>query len=357
MLLGVTALLLPLVLIRIKDIARPALLLMIFTAVYALSSWLGTNQSQGYVHTTALLCTGTAFITFAVYGSAILQFASVRALIIIIVLTNVVAISTANFTMNAAGATLLYVVAFGYLVLMRRQESNGGLIATLFFLSGMAIALSFEVRSLIVDSVLFIVAFYCATRLPKRAYWIGGITVSASVILGTIWFFLNIERSTFIAEASVRIREWTGARVESGRDVLWPSILHAVSETPIFGLGAGALPRDVLTTQLSAHNYYLQVYMQVGLLGIGLLVAFLLSAWKRLSTATTGAGRFGSALFLLFLVHNGTEVLMFQNNTLIGVPAWCAIGLALSLDTAAASSESTPNELHKLENSRARSWH
>jgi hypothetical protein len=74
------------------------------------------------------------------------------------------------------------------------------------------------------------------------------------------------------------------------------------------------------------------VYLQLGLVGLILVVCFLLAIWRLLSAAGSTAGKFGSALFLMFIVHNGTEVLMLQNNSLVAVPAWCSIGLALAID-------------------------
>jgi hypothetical protein len=76
------------------------------------------------------------------------------------------------------------------------------------------------------------------------------------------------------------------------------------------------------------------VYLQVGVIGMVVLIAFLLAVWRILARATCAAGRFGSAVFIMFVVHNATEVLMFQNNALVAVPAWCTIGLALAIEHA-----------------------
>lgn len=329
---GISALLLPFVFLRLSNMAWPALWLILLAGMYGMSSWFGPNTNQGITHTLALISTATTFLTFALYGSRILRYAWVRFMLALIIPVDMVAIYSAGLPKNATGASMIYVVAIACVVALRRTNSTGWKYAILYFTSGVIISFAFGVRSLVIYSVFFIITFFCACYLPRRTYWITGVIASTTVILSTIWFFLNIENVPMLAELSARIKELTGERANSGRDLLWPHVLRAVSDSPIFGLGAGVLPRDVLSTQLSSHNYYLQVYLQLGITGCGVIVLLLLAVWGILTRTTTASGRFGSAVFLMFVVHNGTEVLMFQNQTLIGVPAWCAIGFAIAID-------------------------
>jgi O-antigen ligase len=278
------------------------------------------------------MCTALTFLTFAIYGSAILRYRWVRYMAGVIIPMDIVAIFLGQLPKNAAGGALVYVIAVAFTIALRPTMGSGWKAAWLFSTLGIVIALTLEVRSLIIYSVLFFITFSCAARLRKRTYWLAGIVISSSVILTTVWFFLNIDSVPIAAEVARRITEMSGERANSGRNFLWPDLLRAVGDDPMFGLGAGILPHDILSTDLSAHNYYIQVYLQLGLVGLAIVVAFLLSVWWLLSNANTAAGRFGSAVFIIFVVHNGTEVLMFQNQTLIGLPAWCAIGIALAIE-------------------------
>lgn len=321
-----------LVFIRLLDIAWPAIWLILLLLIYALSSLFGANQDRGYVHTITLACTATVFLTFAIYGSAILSYKWVWFMVVVIVLIDLVTVSLGSVNKNTEGGTLIYVISVACVAKLQRPDANPWRIAALFFGAGSIIALIIDHRGLVVYSLVFLIAFISASRMPKRSYWIAGIASSSAAVFATIWLYLNIDRGSLARRFAEVILEFSGRRIDNGREDLWLYILRATQENPIFGLGAGILPRDILSTDLSGHNYYLQVYLQVGILGLAILVAFLLSVWWILAKATTAAGRFGSAVFLMFVVENGVETLMFQNSTVVSVPAWIAIGMAIAIE-------------------------
>ncbi len=332
LLAAASILLAPLVIGRTRALARPTCWLLALCAAYGVSAMSATRTEQAFTHTLTLVCVAVAFLTFALYGQELLEYPWFGYAAGSLVLINILSVWGASLPKNAEASSLFYGIATLIVLLLHRGKVGGFHAATLFCMVGVLISLSLGVRSLVVYSALLLVAYVCSTKLPPRAYQLVGIAICSTVIIGVSWFFLNIYGSPFAAQASYQISEMSGQRADSGRQFLWPYILHAVEDSQLFGLGAGTLPRDVVSTHLSSHNYYLQVYLQLGLVGVTIVIAFLLSLWSRLSRAATSAGKFGSALFLVFVVHNGTEVLMFQNQTLIGVPAWCAIGLAFAAD-------------------------
>ena len=68
-----------------------------------------------------------------------------------------------------------------------------------------------------------------------------------------------------------------------------------------------------------------------GVYSVVVLVTLLLTIWGPLVRSTTPAGRFAAAVFLMFVCHNATEVLMFQNGLMAGLPAWSVIGLGIAV--------------------------
>lgn len=315
-----------LILLQIRAVAWPAFWLTALAGIYTYSTLGEDDSSRGVVHTISLISVGVAFLTFAIYGRAMLAYPLTRWLIAGIALLGMAALYLEDGAKNAAGGTVIYLVALIMVAFLRKR---GGLAALTFAAIGVVVAFELDFRAMIGYSALFLF-FYAAAG--RRSYRVVGIA-SVSAILGAVmWFFLNIKTSPLAIDISRRIAGLTGRRSESGRDELWPHVLQAAQDSPWFGLGAGTLPRDLLATSFSSHNYYIQLFIQVGFIGLAVLILFLITVWNRLYTARTPAARFGSALFLMFIVHNGTEVIMFQNLISAAVPAWCAIGLAVALN-------------------------
>ncbi len=330
--IGIVAILIPLVVINADRILNPAVWALILGVVYILSSLSEDAPAQGIKHTVTLVCFATAFFTFTIYGSELVALRWFRYAAAAIIVINVVSVIMHDFPKNSTGGTLVYLCGIAIILGIRNSQSAGWVAATTFAGATLALALLMGVRFLVICAAVFFSAFACSRFMKWRHYWLWGIVGSAGAIFVVIWFFLNLDRGGLAQELGRVISDVSGHRANSGRDQLYFYLLNRVQESPIFGLGAGTLPRDVLSTEFSAHNYYLQVYLQVGVIGLLAVAAFLLAIWRLLAAAKSTAGRFGSAVFLMFVVHNSAEVLMLQNSALVAIPAWSLIGLALSIE-------------------------
>ena len=319
-------LLVSLILAQARPVLWPAIWLGVLVGIYAFSTAGEPDPARGVIHTVSLVTVGAAFLTFAIYGKAMMAYRATRYAVAAIAVIGIAAIYAENGAKNAAGGTAIYLVALIFLAFLRRR---GSLAALSFAAIGVVIAFVLDFRAMIAYAALFL-GFYAAAGLRQYRYI--GIMSVAALLSAVMWFFLNIKTSPLAIDISRQIADWTGRRSESGRDTLWPRVLQAANESPMFGLGAGTLPRDLLSTSFSSHNYFVQLFIQVGFVGLAVLILFLISVWNLLYTARTPAARFGSALFLMFIVHNGTEVIMFQNLISAAVPAWCAIGLAVAMN-------------------------
>jgi O-antigen ligase len=331
--LAIAALLLvPSLLARIRPLIFPALCLLALVVIYGLSTLYEQDAAVGLRHTTAVASFGVAFLVFACFGSDLVALRWFPTAAVTVVGVDVGAILLWGIKKNASGGALIYLFAILLVLMMARGIVPGWLAATAFTLGGVGVFYYFEFRFIAICSLVFLLVYMVSGRLPRKAYFLLGIVASVSVIWVTIWFFLNVDRGGTARRLGHLITEATGRRATSGRDYLWPHILSAADDNRIFGLGAGTLPSQVVGTRLSSHNYFLQVYLQVGLLGLTSVILFLLAIWWLFVGHKSDVGRFGAALFIMFVVHNSTEVLLLQNNAGVALPAWCAIGLALSID-------------------------
>src|SRR5205823_14099218 len=76
-----------------------------------------------------------------------------------------------------------------------------------------------------------------------------------------------------------------GAGSFGGRGVIWKAGLQQAQEHPLRGVGAGAFPAAIAPTlghRWSAHETFLTVLVEEGIIGIVLLLAIAVGAAKRL---------------------------------------------------------------------------
>jgi O-antigen ligase len=117
----------------------------------------------------------------------------------------------------------------------------------------------------------------------------------------------------------------------TGRTELWSIVLRLISEKPIFGWGYQAmwLPTDSITIAISnavgwvvpqAHNALLEVTLELGLVGLVIVLAFLgISLWRSVRCIIAGPHRLGivSLVFFLGVIISGiTEPTLAQNQTI-----------------------------------------
>lgn len=117
----------------------------------------------------------------------------------------------------------------------------------------------------------------------------------------------------------------------TGRTVLWELVLRLISERPLLGWGYSAmwLPTDAITIAVSkavgwtvpqAHNALLEVTLELGLVGLVIVLSFVaVSLWRSVGCLFVGQHKLGvvSLMFFLGVTISGiTEPTLAQNQTL-----------------------------------------
>ena len=117
----------------------------------------------------------------------------------------------------------------------------------------------------------------------------------------------------------------------TGRTELWAIVLRFISEKPLLGWGYQAmwLPTDSITIAISkavgwavpqAHNALLEVTLELGLVGLVIVISFLGSSlWRSVRCIMAGLHRLGilSLVFFLGVIISGvTEPTLAQNQTI-----------------------------------------
>lgn len=188
-------------------------------------------------------------------------------------------------------------------------------------------------RMLVVYGVFLVLIYLFFSFAPGAMRHYGKILFSLFVaMIVMVIFYVEIENFSYLSEVNDFLVEKTERTALSGRQIIWPVVISAVFSSPIFGLGAGVLPSDLIDTQLSSHNYYLQVALQVGVLGLFFALFAVFVIWKIIFSAhkKSASSLFAASVLIVFIVHNASEVIMFQNALRVSIPAWIILFISAS---------------------------
>lgn len=127
------------------------------------------------------------------------------------------------------------------------------------------------------------------------------------------------------------VRQYTGANLFSGRERLWQPLIELIKQKPLLGYGASAVPGQFLQTGLSSHNYYIQMALQTGLIGLGVIWLLLFNVWKIFYYGKNSVYvRLAGSYFISALVYQLFEVSLTQNNLSIGILIWLIISIGVN---------------------------
>lgn len=134
-------------------------------------------------------------------------------------------------------------------------------------------------------------------------------------------------------------RDMFQKNLDSGRNSMWITLIELMVGYEVWGRGGGVQIKDISDIEYSAHNLYLQVYMQVGVFGVIMLIGLLFSIWKFVFSGSDDYKvRVAGSAFMGLLVINCFEVTLFQNNLALSLPILALVGLA-------AGSKYSPNNI------------
>ncbi|MDY0404720.1 O-antigen ligase family protein [Virgibacillus sp. 179-BFC.A HS] len=116
----------------------------------------------------------------------------------------------------------------------------------------------------------------------------------------------------------------------SGRGEIWDIVIHTILQKPWLGYGTGVSASDVSASQLTAHNMYLQITLELGLVGLIVLFILLLSIWRGLMRKMDSFAAKWSACFMLgILVYESFELTLFENNFSVAFFQWLVMAFGI----------------------------
>ncbi|MGA2018769.1 MAG: O-antigen ligase family protein [Opitutaceae bacterium] len=219
-----------------------------------------------------------------------------------------------NWRKKRPWASLDYLYLAMSLYLLKGSDQSVSMTALSVFALGLAIFLS--------SSHL--------RNTPGMAFRV--LTVSCVSILGVLALLVVHTVSPFREDSvlGVVFRALGRDTTLSGRTEIWADVLQVASRNPLFGVGYGAfwIGRTVnipWNEQMSwvlgeGHNGYLDVYLQIGLIGLLMLLALVFSARRRLIQSLAADfeyGRFRLTFLVVILFVNLTESTFLRGEHLL----------------------------------------
>ena len=113
----------------------------------------------------------------------------------------------------------------------------------------------------------------------------------------------------------------------SGREILWSALLECIKENPLTGLGLNIIPSDVINnTTLSSHNLFLQIGIQMGIIGIVSIFMIFKNIIKLCSKSENNISILISCFCLGIILIEFFEVTITQNLLISGIEKWFILG-------------------------------
>lgn len=222
-----------------------------------------------------------------------------------------------------SGAFLSF-ICFSFVMMFDLKKIYKALYLVLCFL----LIYHFDSRAIILSLLVWFMT-YIIMCIPIRKIWASKVTIYT--VLGFIafitWFIasgVSINEYKYVDDF---FRSFSGGGINSGRHLIWPEIIQKISNSPYLGNSPGITPPTFIDTEWSSHSLYLNIVLQVGLIGLFLLVKFYFEILKEFVITND---KVGICFLMVIIIHQGFNVSLFQNNFDQGLLYLILLGLLLA---------------------------
>lgn len=226
-------------------------------------------------------------------------------------------------------AVLLFSMLYFTIITIKKS----GKLERLFFLGisliNLILIVTTSSRSVLIGIVIVILAWVILKHFRDKFSYLIYI-----IMFGNLFFvaaYVGIKNTgigSFLDHISLSI---FGKSLFSGRSEIWAEVIHAVFNKPLFGYGVGVNASDVSSLNFTSHNLYLQLFLEVGLIGFLIFFLFIFIIWKILNYRLDNFVSKWSACFMLgILVYESFELTLFQNNYSISMLQWLIITIGIN---------------------------
>lgn len=234
---------------------------------------------------------------------------------------------------------------------IRNPNIFGALIAILLYFPLVSFSSSNAWQKTLLSAGLVVGLFLVVVSSARAALLIIFIAVGARVVsyisskifnllfyivmlinLGFAFIYVWLYKSQLLMGINYWFLDHFGQQIFSGRQYIWDKAISYALEKPVLGHFVGIVPDDFITDAhyVHAHNQYLQILLESGLVGLGCFVLMLFAIWKVYQKSLNSSLVVWSACFYLgILFYQSLEVSLFDNMQAVGLFQWLIIAIGL----------------------------
>ncbi|MHD0382986.1 O-antigen ligase family protein [Staphylococcus simulans] len=219
-----------------------------------------------------------------------------------------------------------------YFILLKLLGTKKKIFASVILFLGIMVLLASDTRSVLLSMFIGFLVFVFWKFISKNF-------MTGTVFFGTFMTFIflviflypSLPKWRYYSVVETWMRDHTGKSLMSGRAEIWSLLNNHLSLKPYFGYGPSTVASDLIGMQASSHNLYMNIALQVGIIGLIIFILLLYFIFIMMITKNkTVISRLSSAFFIAILTHQIFEITLIQNQLSIGLFQWAIIGIGLS---------------------------
>ncbi|WP_309120842.1 O-antigen ligase family protein [Paenibacillus sp.] len=184
-------------------------------------------------------------------------------------------------------------------------------------------------RTHLISLVIFVLIYKNWGRFTKnKLTYVALFSGLLFVAYTTSVLYPSLIYNPFFLDLNIKFNQYTGENFFSGRQVIWANILENVKDDRMFGLGSDITSQMLNNLNLSAHNQYLEIYAQSGIVGLVIFVTIIFMIWAiHYKYKSSKYSRFNIAFLSSLMVMGITSVCLYQTNMALASIFWFVLGL------------------------------
>lgn len=190
-----------------------------------------------------------------------------------------------------------------------------------------------EMRSAVVGEVIGF-AFMLYTSFKNEGKRVNRLMFILMILICYLIPYFYLELYQPGSDLSYKLSSWlqdtvynvTGSRFFSGRNTLWLNIIPVLSNSFLLGRGVGFDPGQIFDTNISAHNLFLFIRLEQGIIGLISFVALLFVFWDHFYKQEQNKTKFAVQGFLVAIMIQQTFSLgLVGGKGAFSIICWCVL--------------------------------
>ena len=229
---------------------------------------------------------------------------------------------------NGLGIITLIMLFFQIISIKFLNRWGKGIFLIFIFLN-LIIMFSTTSRTVWLTLLVILTAFITFKHFNKYFKYLFFIILPSTFLF--VYSYINLQDTSLGTKLNDLSKDLFNKNFFSGRSELWSEIWNGIQPSIWLGHGIGTRPRDIADVTSSAHNQYMQIIIDTGLIGLIAFSVLLFFIWKLLlkKIHENDIAKWSACFFIGILVYQSLEVSLFMNNPSYSHFQWLIITIGI----------------------------